>query len=462
LVLLPRLQSARALLSAAIDSRRIGSRVELTVAEVGAWSTAMLALWGLYTLGHWPTNVPVLQTYRLGFYWNDQRDRWLLLLLPGACGLIAMLRLARRGQVVPLVWFGTLLVLGSVGAVVHLATGYQLPLYYRLILMCQVPLAVAVGSFLAEHRSRRAAAIVLATLAGALAFKAVTLLTVPDNLSYFGARLSTLWQFGRVIPPRTGVVASDPNTSYFIPVATRDRVLTVGKGHADSGTEPQQASTGYTLMHELYAGGQRQAAAALRRMWHRGVRWVVVEAYTTLSPPTQQALFSAPYNGLITGRDITTLARYDARLLAVGRQTFQNGEYTVFRLGRQRLLSATDAAPAFSARQRHGIERALRTLASGDLRTARPESKALYRLGVRSVALSYGDLGSTPALLAFGRSLSNGEVVLPVTSGRWVVGCLPQCYTAPSSSEIERLGRLLHTDGRFATIVALASPRRHS
>jgi hypothetical protein len=340
-----------------------------------------------------------------------------------------------------------------------LATGYQLPLYYRVILMCQVPLAVAVGAFLTEHRSGRAAAIVLATLAGALAFKAVTLVKVPDNLSYFGARLSTLWQFGRVIPPHSGTVASDPNTSYFIPVATNNRVLTVGMGHADSGTEPRQARTGYVLIHKLYAGSQTQAAAALRRMWRLGVRWVVVEAYTTLAPPTQQALFSGPYNALISGPDITVLARYEARLLAAGRQTFQNGEYTVFRLNHRRLLGATSHAAAFSRARRREITRALGKLADGGLRAVGPESRILYALGVRSVALSYGELGSTPTLLAFGRSISNGEMVeLPVRSGRWVAGCLPECYTAYSSSEIERLGRLLHTDGRFATIVALRAP----
>jgi hypothetical protein len=437
--------------------------MELRMAHVGAWSAAMIALWGLRTLGHWPTDVPVLQSYRLGFYWNDQRDRWLLLFLPGLCGLIGLVRLARRGSErgagVPLLWFCGFYAVGLIGGVVHLAIGYQLPLYYRLTLLCQLPVAVGVGAFAAHHKSRRAALIVAATVAGAFAFKTVTLMTVSDNLSYFGAPLSTLWQFGNLIPAGSGAVASDPNTSYFIPIATGNRVLTVGMGHTDSGTEPVLAESGYQLLRRVYVGSQAESASALRQIWTGGVRWFVVEKYTTFSPPTQQSLFAAPYNALIGGSDINRLAVYNSRLAAVADETFDNGEFTVYRLDGSRLLQTTGAPASILPQNRSAVVGALDSLAAGNTKTAAREAPVLYRLGVRIVTLSVGELGSTPTLTAFGQSMSNGDIVqTPVTSGRWVEDCLPSCYVASPSSEIEQLGDVLHNDGRFSTIVALRDP----
>jgi hypothetical protein len=76
------------------------------------------------------------------------------------------------------------------------------------------------------------------------------------------------------------------------------------------------------------------------------------------------------------------------------------------------------------------------------------------------VTLSVGELDSTPTLSAYGQSMSGADAVqVPVRTGRWVVNCLPECYTAYSSSEIEHLGPTLHNDGRFSTIVALGAPR---
>jgi hypothetical protein len=443
-----------------VFERDISARGELAVAEIGAWATVIIAVWGLYALGHWPAGVPILQANRLGFYWNDQRDRWLLLLLPGMAGLIAMLRLAqRRHEPFLLTWFAALFAAGLLGAVVHLATGYQLPLYYRFILLCQVPLAISVGVFVAEHKSRRAMVIVLATLVGAFTYKAVTLLVVPGNQNYFGSSLSTLWQFNRVIPPRSGVVASDPNTSYFIPVITDNHVLTLGMGHADSGTELRQARAGYKQIHELYVGSQSQAAAVLRRMWSKGVRWVVVETYTTLARPNQKSLYATPYNGLITAPDINLMARYNSRLASVGAVTFQNNEFTVYRLQRRRLMSVTDHRRTMPALDRETVLSGLRALAKGGGVTAVREGRVLYRLGVRMVTLSYGELGSTPTLTAYGRWMRDDQMVqYAVRSGRWALNCLPECYVAYSSSETERLGRVLYTDGRFSTVVALSAP----
>jgi hypothetical protein len=194
-------------------------------------------------------------------------------------------------------------------------------------------------------------------------------------------------------------------------------------------------------------------------MWAMGVRWAVVEKYTTFSPPSQHALFAGPYDALISRPDIARLAAYNSRLSAVSRQTFDDGEFTVYRLDYARLMEVTGSAPSIPAQSRPAVTRALAALAAGDKRTAALEATTLYRLGVRMVTLSFGELGSIPELTAYGQSMSNSDTVgLPVTSGRWVVNCLPACYVAPSPVEIERLGRVLHDDGRFSTIVALRPP----
>ena len=443
----------------AVRRMHVGPEIELRLAKVGFWGACLIALWGIYKMAHWPTGVPVLGSYRLGFYWNDQRDRWLLLFLPGICGLLGLARLAKTRTSFPLLWLGSLYGVGAIGAAVHLATGFQLPLYYRFILLCQLPAAIGIGTYLAKNRNRRAAMIVLATLLASLAFKAITLATVSTRLNYFGSQLSTLWQFNRVIPPNSGIVASDPSTSYFIPITTRDRVLTFGMGHADSGTEPELAKSGYVLLRTAWADTGPQAVRALVRMWNKGVRWVVVEKFTTLQPPTQLKLFWGPYNALISGTDINPLALYNARLAIVGRQTFDNGEFTVYRLNARRLSRAAGTKPSIAAGNLPRVHSLLVRLVAGDTATAAVTEPRLYRLGVRFVALSYGELGSTPTLTAFGATLSARDVVtLPVRNGRWAVDCVPECYFSYPSSEVERLGTVLHNDGRFSTIVALRRP----
>jgi hypothetical protein len=454
-----RLAPATARARAVVRHLHVGPETELRLAKAGFWGACLIAVWGIYKMTHWPSGVPVLGSYRLGFYWNDQRDRWLLLFLPGICAVLGLARVARTRTSFPLLWLGSLYGVGAIGAAVHLATGFQLPLYYRFILLCQLPAAIGIGAYLARNGSRRAALVVLATLLASLAFKATTLATVSTRLNYFGSQLSTLWQFDRVIPPRSGVVASDPSTSYFIPITTRNRVLTFGMGHADSGSEPELAKSGYVLLRTVWAGNGTQATRALVRMWNVGVRWVVVEKFTTLQPPTQMKLFWGPYNALIGGTDINPLARYNARLAIVGRQTFDNGEFTVYRLNGRRLSRAVRTRPTIGVGNIRRVHSLLVRLVAGDTATAAVTEPSLYRLGVRFVALSYGELGSTPTLTAFGGTLGSADVVtLPVRNGRWAVDCVPECYFSYPSSEVERLGTVLHNDGRFSTIVSLRRP----
>jgi hypothetical protein len=433
-----------------------GPIFERRVAELGLWATAALIVWALYVMGHWPSGVPALRSYRLGFYWNDQRDRWLLLLLPGACGLLGLWRATRSGRPVPFMWFALIFAVGLLGAIVHLATGHELPLYYRLILASQLPLAIGAAVFVVRHRRRAAVAIMVLTLTAAFGYKVVTLEAEPVNLNYFGAQLGTLWSFHRIIPPGPGLIATDPSTGYYMPVTTGHRVLAFSKGHADSGTEQTQAEAGYELLRGVYRGTGPQAAAALRRMWALGVRWVVVEKFTDFDPGSQQQLFAAPYNSLITAPDVNRMATYNSRLAAVGVQTYDDQEFTVYRLVKRRLLSATNTGPSLAPNSHATIAAALRLLARTRGPAAPQVRDVLYQDGVRMVTLSYGEFGSRPQLTAYGRSLSaDGAIRVPVNSGRWQVNCVPLCNSAPAARTITSLGRTLHSDGRFNTVVSV-------
>jgi hypothetical protein len=442
-----------------LPTMSISAAVERRVALTAAWSAGIIAMWGLYTMQHWPTDQPILQTFRLGFYWNDQRDRWLLLLIPGACGLIGLLRLARRGGAEMLVWFAGFFVAGSVGAVVHLTTGVQLPFYYRFILLCQVPMAVGLAAFVAQHKSRLAAGVAVLTLLIGFGFKVGTLLTTSTDLSYFGARLPSIWAVGDVIPPGSGAVASDPNTSYFIPVAARDHVITLGQGHADSGTEPQRAKTGYLVMRQLYEGSPASATAALRNLWAQGVHWVIVEKFTSFRAADLQTFFAAPYNGLISGADVVPMARYYSRLQTVGDSVYDDGEFTVFRLDPARFARGTQPSRALSGRTGAEVTRLLRRLTGAGRKTAATVAPELYRLGVRTVTLTLGALGVTPQITAYWASIAAPSPSVSVTSGRWVSTCVTACGGSyPDTSVIDRLGVVVHRDPRFMTVVRLTAP----
>lgn len=435
----------------------VPARLEHRVARFGARAGIALTIYVIWAMGHWPADQPVLASYRLGFYWNDQRDRWLLLLLPAAAGLIGLWRLAARRRPLPLLWLAAFLAAGAAGAAVHLATGRQLPFYYRFILIVQVPVAVGVAAFLAHHRSRRAAWITVATLAAVFAYKATTLIVVPDTINYFGSPLQTAWSLGRVIPPGPGLVASDPATSYYIPLATGHKVLTLSPGHADSGRELVRAQEGYWLLRRVYAGTPAQAAWALREMWRRGVRWVVVEKFTSFAPGDVKTLFAAPYNALITGGDANLQAQYNTRLTMAGRQVADSSEYSVYRLDASTLAANTVPSSALpSPSQRALAARILRWVANEPTAGARLAAPHLARLGVRTVTLTMGTLGAEPRLTAYGASIADPPIAaVPIDWGRWVTSCVLWCRHLPDTSTMWGLGSVVHQDPRFSTVVRL-------
>jgi hypothetical protein len=345
---------------------------------------------------------------------------------------------------------------GVVGSVVFLASHVQLPLYYRFVLACQVPVAAGVGAFLSHHKHRWAAHVAWATLLLAFTIKVATLLTVPPTENYFGAPLQTAWTLGQVIGPDTGRVASDPSTSYYIPAATGAPVVTLS-GHADSGAEPLRAGIGYGLMHELYADSAWRSADALLHLWLNGVRWVVVEKSTSLRPVDRGLFFYGPYSGLITRSDMALMARYYSRLGAVGTQVYDGEEYTVFKLDRRRLERAIDApasiTPAASAR----VRRTLVGLVEHDGQGAAGASAELYRMGVRTVTVSVAAFGSIPRVYGFGQSLSAPDTVSAPVTARGL-GCHAVCYGDRGLGWMVRLGHVLHSDSRYMTIVELSSP----
>ena len=91
----------------------------------------------------------------------------------------------------------------------------------------------------------------------------------PPTHTYFGTDIQDAYSLGKVIANRSGVVATDPRTAYYIPGATGNRVLTVTKAHVGSPRELQAAEQGYAALHEFWSGRQSWWHAA-QRMWLQG------------------------------------------------------------------------------------------------------------------------------------------------------------------------------------------------
>jgi hypothetical protein len=304
-----------------LDSEDTAFRLAL----VGAAGTAAVAAWELILVRH-----PPAESARLAIYWVDDRWRWPLLLVAGTVGLSGLARLARRGQIVAPVWFVGCFALGAAGAV-----GLPLPVWYRFLLLCQVPLAVGVATVVVGAH-RRTTVIVAATFALALAVKVGTLLWAPSTVSYFGETLQPVWSLGEHIPPGPGLVATDPATAYFVPATTGRKVLTVDKGHVSSRQELRDAREGYRLLHRYYAGGDDWWSAA-QQMWRRGVRYVVVAKQTTLEPKTlDDFIWQTARLQTQTQRD--ALGNYYYENNRIGTLVFDSADYAIYRIDRAKLF----------------------------------------------------------------------------------------------------------------------------
>ena len=136
-------------------------------------------------------------------------------------------------------------------------------------------------------------------------------------------------------------MASDPNTSYFLPAVSGHHVLTFGKGHASSPRDLAVSEEGYELLHRYWAGGRDWWQAA-QEMWRRGVRYVVVEKYTNLQPPTL-AEFTWKSALIRTPAERAALGRYFYENRRVGATLYDSSEYVVFGLVHSKLFG--DAPP---------------------------------------------------------------------------------------------------------------------
>src|SRR5262249_29459136 len=152
------------------------------------------------------------------------------------------------------------------------------------------------------------------------------------RITYFRTPLPSAYSLGHVIPPNTGVVATDPYTAYYIPGATGDHVLTITKWHVGSPAELVASQSGYRLLRRLYLGKRYEAAAA--QLWRRGVRWVVVNHKLSLRPRTLEAFSTSPPPLLRTPADRRLLAGYFWRLNRVARLRSDSRDFAVYKLNR--------------------------------------------------------------------------------------------------------------------------------
>ena len=312
-----------------------GPRAPSFLALVGLGGVILLALWELLLIQQASLVAsftdPIARAWpRLAIYWVDERWRWPLMFLGGTAGLLGLRRLATRGSVVPAVWFTACFSLGVAGAF-----GAPVPVWYRFLLFCQIPLAIGVAVVFTES-SRLTRAAIGGTVAVSLLVKVATLLALTTSFSYFGASLQNAWSLGEHIPPAPGIVATDPQTAYFIPAASGKKVLTVSQGHVGSAYERDLSDRGYRLLREFYAGGPGWWQAG-RTMYQQGVRYLVIEKNTTLEPRTL-ADFTWQNAMLRPGYQRKRIGNYFYEANRVGTLVYDSYDYVVYTLDARKLF----------------------------------------------------------------------------------------------------------------------------
>jgi hypothetical protein len=306
-----------------------GDGVLVRFALGGLAVVLVLIAWQVWLLRQ-PFPDPLVHSNRLALYWVEDRWRWPLMFGAGAVGLAGLLRLLRRGVQLPALWFAGCFFVGIAGI-----AGAPIPVWWRFLLFCQLPLALAVADVLANSTAAMAKRVVVVTFCVVLAFKVVTLIALPKQLTYFDSPLQPAYALGRLVPPGSGLVASDPFTSYYVPAATGHRVLSVTKAHVGSAEELAASERGYRLIHEYYYGEDWWAAA--QAMWRRGVRYVVVEKDTSLAAGTLATFSTGPTPLVRTVAQRRQLGTYFYRNNRVGTLLHDSPTYAVYRLEQQKL-----------------------------------------------------------------------------------------------------------------------------
>jgi hypothetical protein len=307
----------------------VGDAIAVRFALGGLALVLVLVAWEMWLLRQ-PLPDPLVHSNRLALYWVEDRWRWPLMFGAGAIGLLGLLRLARRGIALPALWFAGCFAIGIAGI-----AGLPLPVWWRFLLFCQLPLALAVADVLARSTSAAAKRIVVATFCVVFAFKLATLIGLSKQLTYFASPLQPAYALGDVIPPGPGLVASDPFTAYYIPGTTGHRVLSVTKAHVGSAEELTASERGYRLIHEYYAGNSWWQAA--QAMWRHGVRYVVVEKQTSMAAASLADFSTGPTPLVRTAFERRQLGTYFYRNNRVGTLIHDSPTYAVYRLERRKL-----------------------------------------------------------------------------------------------------------------------------
>ncbi len=168
-------------------SRLPDRRRELAAATRLAWAglaaTLLLAAWSVRSLTR-PDAGPA------ALYWTHTRLP--LLLAGGAAGLVGLARLLRSGRPQAAAWLAGCLALGVAGAL-----ALPVPAWPRLLLLCQVPLALGLAIVLTELRAPRMRLAVAAGLAVAVVFKVATLVGLPARVTPFRGPAPDLYALER-------------------------------------------------------------------------------------------------------------------------------------------------------------------------------------------------------------------------------------------------------------------------
>jgi hypothetical protein len=315
---------------------RIRMHATVTIlALAGAAMVFLVAGWEQW-LATRPITDPLQPTNHLAIYWDDRLVRWPLMLGAGLVGLAGLAYLWRTSHRLPAFWFSACFGIGLVGSV-----GVPIPLWNRILLFCQIPLAA--GTAVVLVRSRRLTnSIVVAGFVASAAIRLLFLFYAPPTVTYYPASwIPAGYTLGQQIPTGSGLVAADPYTSYYVPAATGRQTLLISKGHVGSASELAAASAGYVLLHRLYIGDRWQEA--MRTMWREGVRYVVVDHRLTLADPTLEQFSNDPMPLWLTDAQRTQLGRYFARLNLLGHVVDDTPQFVVYKLDEAKVRWETGA-----------------------------------------------------------------------------------------------------------------------
>lgn len=310
-------------------------RTVIRFAVAGAAIVLVLAVWELLLVMQPPSD-PLVHSNRLAIYWGEDRWRWFVMLAAAAAGVCGLVRLARRGQPLLLIWFAGCYGIAALGLV-----GLPVPVWWRFLLLCQVPLAIGTATALVEARLPLSRRLVGGTLAFAMAFKLITLIALPRSVTYFGAPLQSAYSFGHLIPRApAGLVASDPFTSFYVPGTTGRRVLTVTKGHVESQAELDDSNRGYALLHAFYEAPNTDWWPSAEALWNTDVRFVLLEKETSLAPANLQLFSTGPTPLIRTPTERRMMGRMYWRLGRIGVLIHSGPEYVLYRLSHTKLFPA--------------------------------------------------------------------------------------------------------------------------